>query len=63
MGRAGGLIRWVTSSSVGGWIGPRGDFSLMLIRNFLTDWLRLLFLGEGETAIRFGIKFQFGGLV
>lgn len=33
--------------------------SLILIRKFQTDWLKILLLGEAETAVVLGIRFWF----
>lgn len=34
--------------------------SLVLIRKFLTDWFKMLRLGETETAVKLVIVFWFG---
>lgn len=60
-GRA-GILMQITSSSFGRWRRPLWQItSLAQTREFPNDQLRH-FLGDAETALRFGMKSQFGNL-
>lgn len=45
----------------GGWKGPMRQITLLVLDQEIPDWLiKVMFLGEAETAIRSDIKSRFG---
>lgn len=59
MGRV--FVTHVATSSHGGWRGPVGRITLLVLNQHMPDGsVKIIFLVEAETAVRSGTKSAFG---